>query len=39
MTTALKVLSQIANELFERHMLRAASRIGAKQHLFPHHAA
>jgi hypothetical protein len=39
MTTALKILSQIANDIFERHMLRAASRISATQHLFPHQAA
>jgi hypothetical protein len=39
MTTALKILSQIANDIFQRHMLRAASRISAKQHVFPHHAA
>ena len=34
MTTALKILSQIANDLFERHMLRAAGRISARQELF-----
>ena len=39
MTAALKIFTQIANDLFERHMLRTATRISAKQHLFPHHSA
>jgi hypothetical protein len=38
MTAALKYLSQVANTIFERQMARAASRISARQQLFPHHA-
>jgi hypothetical protein len=34
MTAALKIFTQIANDLFERHMLRAASRISSGEQLF-----
>ena len=36
MTTALKFLSQITNDLFERQMNRTATRIGASQSFFAH---
>jgi hypothetical protein len=39
MTTALKFLSQITNDFFDRQMSRAANRISARQHFFPHHTA
>jgi hypothetical protein len=39
MTAALKFISQITNTLFERQMSRAANRICARQHFFPHRAA
>jgi hypothetical protein len=39
MTSALKYLSQITNDIFERQMRRAALRINANQHFFPHRAA
>jgi hypothetical protein len=39
MTAYIKYLSQIANDIFERQMSRAATRISARQHLFPNHAA
>jgi hypothetical protein len=39
MTAALTYLSQIANELYERQMRRAALRINARRQLFPHHGA
>jgi hypothetical protein len=39
MTTALKFISKMTNELFERQMSRAASRISAREHRFWHHAA
>jgi hypothetical protein len=38
MTTALKFLSQITNEFFERRMTRAAVRISANQTYFAHYA-
>ena len=34
MTAILNFLSQIADDLFERHMLRAAVRINARQQRF-----
>jgi hypothetical protein len=37
MTTALKFLSQITNDFFERRMTRAATRISASQSYFAHH--
>jgi hypothetical protein len=37
MTTALKFLSQITNDFFERSMTRAATRISASQTYFAHH--
>jgi hypothetical protein len=37
MTTALKFLSQITNDFFERRMTRAAIRISANQTYFVHH--
>jgi hypothetical protein len=39
MTAYIKYLSQVANDIFERRMSRAATRISARQQLFPHHAA
>jgi hypothetical protein len=39
MTDYIKYLGQIANDIFERQMSRAATRISARQHLFPNHAA
>jgi hypothetical protein len=39
MTAAIKFFSKIANDIFERQMTRAATRISERQHLFPHHAA
>jgi len=39
MTAALNYLSRITNAIFERQMRRAAMRISARQHLFPHRAA
>jgi hypothetical protein len=39
MTSTLKFLSQITNDIFERHMARAARRISAAENLFPHHTA
>jgi len=39
MTAALKYLSQIANEIFESQMRRAALRISARQHCFLRRAA
>jgi hypothetical protein len=38
MSAALKFISQMTNDLFERQMSRAASRI-AGRHLFRHNAA
>jgi hypothetical protein len=38
MTTALKFLSQITNDLFERQMNRTATRISASRSFFAHHA-
>jgi hypothetical protein len=37
MTTALKFLSQITNDFFERRMTLAATRISANQTYFVHH--
>ena len=37
MTIALKFLSQITNDFFERRMTRAATRISASQSYFAHH--
>jgi len=34
MTAAFILLSRIIDDLFERHMLRAAGRISARQRLF-----
>jgi hypothetical protein len=34
MTAALKIFSRIVEDIFERHMLRAASRISSGQQLF-----
>jgi len=39
MTAILIFLSQIANDIFERRMVRAAVRISARQQLFPQRAA
>jgi hypothetical protein len=39
MTAALKFLSQITNDFFDRQMNRAANRISARQHFFPQRAA
>jgi hypothetical protein len=39
MTAYIKYLSQVANDIFEHQMSRAATRISSRQHYFPHHAA
>ncbi len=39
MTAALKYLSQIANEIFESQLRRAALRISARQHFVLRRAA
>jgi hypothetical protein len=39
MNNALKFISWMTNNLFERQMSRAASRISAREHLFWHQAA
>lgn len=39
MTAAIKMLSRLTDEFFERHMRRAALRISANQHFFPHRVA
>ncbi len=39
MSAALKLIRQMTNNLFERQMNRAASRISAREHRFWHHAA
>jgi hypothetical protein len=39
MSAALKFISRMTNDLFERHMSRAACRITASEHRFWHHAA
>ena len=38
MTTALKFLTQITNDLFERQMSRTATRISASRSFFAHRA-
>jgi len=38
MAAALQYLSRIADEIFEAHMQHAASRIAARQQVFPRHA-
>jgi hypothetical protein len=38
MTAALKYISQMTQKAFELRMRRAALRITARQHFFPHHA-
>jgi hypothetical protein len=35
----LKFIGKMTNQLFERHMSRAAIRISANEHRFWHHAA
>ncbi len=37
MITALKYLGLVTEQVFEWQMRRAAIRISARQHLFPHH--
>jgi hypothetical protein len=37
MLIALKYLGLVTEQVFEWQMRRAAIRIGARQHLFPHH--
>jgi hypothetical protein len=37
MAAALIFISQMTNRIFEAQMRRAASRISARQQLFPHH--
>jgi hypothetical protein len=39
MSAALKLFRRMTNDLFERQMNRAASRISAREHRFWHHAA
>ncbi len=39
MNTALKFISKMTNELFERQMSRAANRISAREHRFWNYAA
>lgn len=36
MLTLLKYLGVVTDEFFERQMRRAAVRISARQHIFPH---
>jgi hypothetical protein len=36
MTATLEFLSRLTDQLFERHMNRAARRISARQLFFPH---
>ena len=39
MNAALKLIRRMTNDVFERQMNRAASRISANEHRFWHHAA